>query len=284
MDAVEYCRAKAAPAGSSLHYALLFTEADKREALLALHAFHTEVGRVVAECSDRNVAAAKLLWWQEELTRIFEGGGNHPISQALHTPIRRYRLDRHYFEQMLEGAQMDMQYNLYPSFRELSLYCHRVGCSVASLAVQICGYRDQRVFDFAHDLGTALQLTRFLRNVRRDAAQGRCYIPEAEMRGAGVNPRDLRRSTTSEPLRRLFSEQAERARRFYAQASQRLPRSERWSQRPSVVLAALYRSLLEAMTEDDFPLLERRYHLTPLRKLWLAWRSAHARQRYRKPG
>lgn len=283
MNAVDFCRDKVASPGSSLHYALLFTEADKREALLALHAFHAEIIEIAAECSDPNVAAAKLVWWREELARVFEGGGSHPISQALHAPIQRYCLDRHYFEQMLEGAQMDLEYNLYPSFRELSLYCHRVGCSITSLSVQVCGYRDRRVFDFAHDLGTALQLTRFLRNVRRYAAQERCYIPEAEMRDAGVDWSDLRRPTTSEPVRRLFTEQADRARRFYIQASQRLPASDRWAQRPGIALAELYRSLLEVMAKDHFPLLERRYHLTPLRKLWLAWRVTRAQQRYREP-
>lgn len=283
MNPSEFCRAKAAPPGSGLHYALLFTEADKREALLAVHAFHVEALQIVAQCSDRGVAAAKLAWWREELTRAFEGGGSHPISQALHAPIQRYHLERHYFEQVLEGAQMDLEYDLYPSFRELSLYCHRVGCSIASLSVQVCGYRDRRVFDYAHDLGTALQLTRFLRNVRHYAAAGRCYIPETEMRDAGVNWSDLQRSTTSEPVRRLFTTQAERAHRFYIQASERLPRPDRWSQRPSIILAELYRSLLEAMADDHFPLLERRYHLTPLHKLWLAWRVARAQRRYREP-
>ncbi|MCO6440007.1 MAG: squalene/phytoene synthase family protein [Nitrococcus mobilis] len=283
MNTVELCRDKAAPRGSSLHYALLFTETDKRAALLALHAFYAEVTEIVAECRDHQVAAAKLAWWREELARIFEGCGNHPISQALHAPVQRYRLDRHYFEQILEGAQMDLEYNLYPSFRELSLYCHRLGCSIASLSVQVCGYRDRHVFDFAHDLGTALQLTRFLRNVRRYAAAGRCYIPEADMRDAGVDWSDLQRSTTSEPVRRLFTEQAERARRFYAQASQRLPPTERWSQRPALVLGELYRSLLEVMANDHFSLLERRYHLTPLHKLWLAWRTARAQPRSRRP-
>ncbi|HET8701213.1 MAG TPA: squalene/phytoene synthase family protein [Nitrococcus sp.] len=282
MNAIEFCRSKAAPPGSSMHYALLFTDVDKREALLALQAFHAETSELVAQCSDRGVAAAKLTWWRKELAHAFEGKGSHPISQALHAPIQRYQLDRHYFEQILEGAQMDLEYDLYPSFRELSLYCHRVGCSIASLAIQVCGYRDRRVFDYAHDLGTALQLTRFLRNVRRYAAAGRCYIPETEMRTAGVDWNDLQCPTTSEPVRRLFTEQADRARRFYAQASQRLPLPDRWSQRPNIVLAELYRSLLEAMASDHFPLLERRYHLTPLRKLWLAWRVARAQRRYRE--
>ena len=282
MNTIAFCRDKVAPPGSGLHYALLFTEADKREALLALHAFHAELLELAGQCSDRNVATAKLAWWREELARTFEGRGAHPISQALHGPIEHHRLDRHYFEQILEGVQMDLEYNLYPSFRELSLYCHRVGCSIASLSVQVCGYRDRRVFDFAHDLGTALQLTRFLRNVRRHAAEGRCYIPEQEMREAGVVWSDIQQSTTSEPVRRLFAGQAERARRFYTQAEQRLPPSDRWSQRPGIVMAELYRSLLEVMAHDHFPLLERRYHLTPLRKLWLAWRTARAQRRFRR--
>lgn len=102
------------------------------------------------------------------------------------------------------------------------------------------------------------------------------------MRDAGVDLSDLQRSTTSAPIRRLFTAQAERANRFYAQASERLPLADRWPQRPGIVLAELYRSLLDVMADDHFPLLERRYHLTPLRKLWLAWRVARAQRRYRE--
>jgi phytoene synthase len=109
--------------------------------------------------------------------------------------------------------------------------------------------------------------------VRRHAAAGRVYIPEDELQAAGVDRETLAGGNSDERTRRLFAEQAERARRFFDSAMERLPAADRRQQRPGVVLASLYASLLDEMARDGYPLLERRYHLTPLRKLWLAWRA-----------
>jgi len=38
-------------------------------------------------------------------------------------------------------------------------------------------------------------------------------------------------------------------------------------------MATIYRTLLEEVARDDFPVLAHRVALTPLRKLLLAWRT-----------
>lgn len=271
MDPIDYCRGKAAPPGSSLHYALLFAEPQTRSALLALHAFRAEVTEIVDECSDPGVATVKLDWWQEEVGRLFDGRARHPVGQALQPAVAEHALPREPFVELLEGAGMDLEYGGYPSFRELSHYCHRVGCSIAQLAATVCGYQDPETTRYAHDLGMALQLTRLLRDVRRHADAGRVYIPEDEMRRAGVERSDLLQPEVGERLRGLFSEQGERAVQFFDQALARLPAVDRRRQRPGLILAALYRALLREMARDGYPLLARRHHLTPLRKLWIAW-------------
>jgi phytoene synthase len=38
------------------------------------------------------------------------------------------------------------------------------------------------------------------------------------------------------------------------------------------MMASIYRTLLREIESDDFPVLKQRVRLTPLRKLWLAWK------------
>lgn len=274
MTPEEYCRAKAAPRGSSLYYALYFADRRKQPALYAVHAFHAEVMGVSREVSDASVGQVKLNWWREELARLYAGTGRHPVSEALQPALERYNLAREYFEEILEAAETDRLYNAYPSFKQLSLYCHRAGGALQHLTAEINGYEDRATARYAHDLGMALQLTEILRNVRLDAERGQVYLPEDELQQAGLDRADLLKPATGERLREFFALQADRIDKFFDQAFERLAPEDARAQRSNLILAVLYRELLAEMREENFPLLDHAIHLTPLRKLWLAWRTA----------
>lgn len=282
MSPQDYVAAKAAPRGSSLYYSIRYAPPANQPALRALFAYQREVTEIVRETQEHSVATAKLGWWREELERVFEGRAQHPVGQAMQRDLLPGRtLDWQPLSQVIEGVELDLNYGLYPSFRELADYCHRVGGSITGLAVELCGYRNPQTLRYAHDLGMALQLFTLLRRVRRDVDAGRLYMPEADMREAGVRQADLFGRRTTEPIRRLFELQAARTRDFFRHALEQLPAEDRYPQRSGVVLAQLYLTLLDELEADGFPLLERSIHLTPIRKFWLAWRTARRQRRDR---
>ncbi len=274
MTPLEYCRSKAAPLGSSRYYAVYFADPARQPALLALLAYHVELSEIVRECSDPAIATAKLNWWREELKRSYAGQARHPITQALQQPIQDYHLPAEDLEQILEAVAMDIEYGSYPGFKEVSLYLHRMGTAISQLLARVGGYQDPATLRHAHYLGMGVQLTHMLRSVRRDARAGRVYIPQDELQAADVRPEELLEPKTSERLSLLFAQQAARIDDFFLQAEAQLPAVDRWRQRSGIILGELYQALLLEMQADNFPLLEREYHLTPIRKLWLAWRTA----------
>jgi len=52
-----------------------------------------------------------------------------------------------------------------------------------------------------------------------------------------------------------------------------LPTVDRKAQRPGLVMAAIYRAVLEEIKRDGCQVLSQRTSLTPIRKLWIAWRT-----------
>ena len=66
--------------------------------------------------------------------------------------------------------------------------------------------------------------------------------------------------------------QAHRAHGFYEEAFALLPDADRRAQKPGLMMASIYRSLLREIERDNFAVLNQRISLTPMRKLWLAWR------------
>lgn len=169
---------------------------------------------------------------------------------------------------------MDLEYGAYPSFRELAVYCHHCGGALMQLLVTVCGYADDATMDFAHDLGMALTLDERLHRLRAHALAGRNYLPEDEMQAAGVQREELLRTGHNERLQTLLRRQGERVLDFLHQAEQRLPARDAGAQRSQLVLAALAAALQQEMKRDGYPVLEQAYELTPIRKLWIAWRTA----------
>jgi phytoene synthase len=282
MTPEQYCQDKAARSGSSFYYSFLFLPAERRSAITALYAFCREVDDIVDEVREPAVARTKLDWWRQEIAGLFEGRPQHPVTRALAPALARYDLQQEYFQEVIDGMQMDLDYDAYPSFSELSLYCYRVAGVVGLLSARIFGYEDRATARYATELGTALQLTNILRDVREDVQRGRVYLPLDELERFGVKPNDLRLPQTTESLRALFAYQGERAQGHYERAFAQLPETDRYAQRSGIIMARIYRTLLEEIERDGYRVLEHRVGLTPLRKLWIAWRCARAEAKRRR--
>jgi 15-cis-phytoene synthase len=279
MNPDQYCQRRAAASGSSFYYSFLFLPPEQRRAILALYAFCREVDDVVDDCQDPGVARLKLQWWREEIGRAFQGSPQHPVTRALQPQLERYNLPEEYFREIIDGMQMDLDQARYADFSALALYCHRVAGVVGLLAAEIFGYQDRGTLHYATDLGTALQLTNILRDVREDARRGRIYLPQDELRRAGVEEEDILHGVSTPPLHSLLAQQAARARDYYQRAEQALPEVDRPAQRSGLIMSRIYSTLLDEIEADGFRVLERRVALTPLRKLWIAWRTLRREKR-----
>jgi phytoene synthase len=240
---------------------------------MALYAFCREVDDVVDECHDPAIAATKLVWWRQEVQRIADGQPQHPVGRALHAVGHSFSLPSEQLLEIIDGMEMDLTQSRYLDFKGLSLYCYRVASVVGLLAAEIFGYRDRQTLKYAHDLGMAFQLTNIVRDIGEDARRGRIYIPMDELKQFGVPAADILNSRYSENFSALMAFQVARAEKYYDQALSQLPAADRKSQRPGLIMAAIYRTLLREIANDDYRVLHQRIALTPVRKLWIAWKT-----------
>lgn len=284
MNPDDYCQNKAAPPGSSRYYSLMSLPEDKRRAVTALYAFCHEVQEIPVECQDPGVARTKLQWWRDEVQRLFEGRPRHPACQGLAAAAPDHRLAREHFVEIIDGVDMDVDRFSYPTFQDLALYCHRVSSMSCLISAELLGIDDRQTLRYAHDLGTALQLTRIIRNIRRDGGRGRIYLPLDELNDYGVRPEDLMAGRGSDNARRLIEHQVRRAHGYFDAALDNLPETDRYGQRSGIVLAELRRATLREIEADGCRVWDRRIRLTPVRKLWIAWRTQRRERRRRKRG
>jgi phytoene synthase len=269
----EYCQQKAAQSGSSFYYSFLFLPPERRRAITALYAFCREVDDVADEVSDPGVARTKLAWWRTEVANLFAGHPQHPVTQALAPFIASHGLDAARLNEIIDGMEMDLVYHRYPDFDSLKLYAHRVAGVVGQLSASIFGYTHPWTLEYAEALGTAFQLTNIIRDVGEDARRDRVYLPADELARFGLSAEDILARRGGENFRKLMEFQAERAQSYYDLAFSKLAPEDRRNQRAGLIMAAIYRTLLDEIRRDGFNVLDRRIGLTPVRKLWLAWKT-----------
>jgi len=281
MTPEQYVQDRAARSGSSFYYAFRFLPPRRRAAITAFYAFCREVDDVVDEVGDPGVAATKLAWWRHEVEAGYAGRPTHPVMQALRPLADEHGITAAQLLQVIEGCELDLQQSRYLDFAALARYCHLVAGVVGEVSAGIFGHTQAQTIDYAHRLGLAMQLTNIIRDVGEDARRGRLYLPIDELQRFDVKAHELLRTSPpwayGERFEALMRFQAERAHRLYDEARALLPAADRRAQRPGLMMAATYRSLLREIEATGFQVLHQRIALTPLRKAWLAmctnWRE-----------
>jgi phytoene synthase len=273
MSPDEYCQQKTAQSGSSFYYSFLFLPPERRRAITALYAFCREVDDAVDETSDATVARTKLAWWRKEIASMLAGSPNHPVTRALAPHLAAFSLDPKYLQAIIDGMEMDLDQTRYLDYKGLERYCWHVASAVGILSAGIFGATKPETLQYAEKLGLAFQLTNIIRDVGEDARKGRIYLPVSELQQFGVTAADILNARHSDKFEALMAFQAERAERVYDEAFALLPREDRRAQRPGLMMAAIYRTLLREIAADRFHVLTQKISLTPIRKLWLAWKT-----------
>jgi phytoene synthase len=195
------------------------------------------------------------------------------VTKALMPHTAAYDIRAEHLLAVIDGCQMDLDQSRYLDYAGLAHYCHLVAGVVGEVAASIFGQTEAATTAYAHKLGLAMQLTNIIRDVGDDARRGRIYLPMSELKQFDVKAQEILNRGYSERFTALMKFQAERAHRSYDEAFALLPPADQRAQKPGVMMANIYRTLLREIEADNFQVLHQRTSLTPLRKLWIAMRT-----------
>ena len=224
------------------------------------------------EVTDPGVADSKLAWWHNDVHQAFAGKPNHPVTQALMPLVAEFGIQEASLQSVIEGCEMDLTQTRYLDYPNLTRYCHLVAGVVGEVSAKIFGQTDADTTAYAHKLGQAFQLTNIIRDVGEDALRGRIYLPVNELQQFEVKAHEVLNRLDSARFQALMQFQAARAHALYDEALALLPPDDWKHQKPGLMMASIYLTLLREIEAKKFPVLTQRVALTPLHKLWLAWK------------
>ncbi len=267
---------------SNFSYAFLFLPKPKREALYAVYAFCRVTDDLVDEASTAEAtphpgrlsggtpSIERLKAWRTELDACFRDQATHPVTQRLSETIRAFHIPHGYFEELLNGVEMDLTKSRYATFVELQQYCYRVAGVVGLMCIEIFGYRRPATRLYAEQLGTAFQLTNILRDLGTDGEQGRIYLPQEDLERFGYSEVDLLGQRMTPTFFELMRFEVERARQFYAAARAALPAEDRRTMLAAEVMGAIYSRILDRIEASGYDVFSRRICLSDTHRLFLA--------------
>lgn len=275
---LQHSRALTKKSASNLALAFVLLPREKRDAMAALYAFCRAVDDVADEDSvpaaDRR---AQLAAWREDIRRACENRNpQFVLNQEFQPVIQKFKLPFQLFDELIKGCEMDLEKTRYETFEELELYCYHVASVVGLLSIEVFGYKNPACRDYAIYLGKALQLTNILRDVKNDAARGRIYLPQIELRKFNVTGAEILNSEYSNRYAALAGNVAERAKHFYQLARKTLPPEDRKAMVAAELMASVYWELLQKLQRDEFnvfgpkpPKLGKPRKLALIFKSWL---------------
>jgi 15-cis-phytoene synthase len=267
----QYCKEKLNASHSNFAMAFIFLSNKKRKAMNALYAFCREVDDIADECKEYEIGKNKLDWWRVEIQRLFDNNPQHPVTKALLPHIKNYQLNQEYFIEILDGMEMDLNFNRYESFKQLQLYCYRVASVVGIMSAKIFGYKNVQTNKYAHNLGIALQLTNIMRDIGEDARRDRIYVPLDQLKTLNISENEILALTKNEKFIDLINHLSLQAKGFYLEAIRQLPKEDKWAQLPGLIMANIYYILLHEIKQNTPEnIVNIKTLLPPSRKFFIA--------------
>ncbi|MBW0454234.1 MAG: squalene/phytoene synthase family protein [Candidatus Kinetoplastibacterium crithidii] len=285
MNPNKYCTMQLKRSNSSLYYNILSLEKTQKNTLAAVYLFSKKIEHIVSESKNSIAAYAQLSWWRYQITEIMNTNNviNHPIIQALKSPINTYPKIQNiiinfidYNEIMIEQTQFDNYDELNKLYWQSDRLIHKIYQEMNNIEYQ---YTTSDI-----EISTAIMMTKIIRNIGKDARVGRFYIPTSELKSFNINAKDFLKPDKSNSMLELIAFQIKKTYQLYKKIPTILLSSKIDKNKFYISTASVYYELLEELNKNKQLILNQYITLSPFRKFWISWfsKKTHGRNLLRK--
>ncbi|WP_312439731.1 15-cis-phytoene synthase CrtB [Janthinobacterium sp.] len=228
-----------------------------------------------AVAQDAAAAAGALARLREQTHLAYTGAPmREPAFAAFQEVALRCKIAPQYAFDHLAGFAMDVQEARYETLDDTLRYGYHVAGVVGLMMATIMGAKEPAVLDRACDLGIAFQLTNIARDIVDDAKIGRCYLPAAWLREAGIPQDELELPRHRAALARVAARLVEHAEPYYASATEglaALPLRSAWA---IATAHKVYRQIGIEVKARGAQAWDERVGTSRATKLWLLCKGA----------
>jgi phytoene synthase len=256
---------------SSFYYAFNLLPEEKRDAMNTVYAFCRKTDDIVDENSDStDVKYEKLRKWRIEFEKSFSGHSEFALLNKLGTTISNFNIPLDPFFELIKGMEMDLQKDRYKSFDDLQLYCYRVASTVGLMCIEIFGYKHPSTKQFAVDLGIALQMTNILRDIGKDAKNGRIYLPQEDLIKFNYTEKEILSLIYNNNFRDLMIYESSRAKQYFNSATANLDLDDKKTMFAARAMQHIYYKMLENIIAANYDVFNNDIKVSKFEKAGIA--------------
>lgn len=254
------CKRINAHHGKTYYFSTLFFPPDVRRSVHGLYGFVRYPDEIVDNPPPGSDPAQALTDYRDATLHALKSGESDlPVLHAFADVVRRHRIPPEYPLAFLDAMAMDLTRTRYETFDDLCSYTYGSASVVGLMMCCLLGVTDEAALSRAHDLGLAMQLTNFWRDIGEDwRERGRIYLPEEDMARFGYTKDMLAAGVVNDAFRDLMRFEIARARRYYASADVGLPAIPAERRLPVMLARVLYAKILDKIEENDYDVFRRR--------------------------
>ncbi len=271
-----YCRAVMRQHGASYYFATLFFPRELRKAVFSLYAFVRYPDQWV-DCPNPGMTPERIRqlldgYEREWLRAVCGQPVEHPILRTFAHTVRQYGIPVKLTADFLDAMRMDLTRTRYSTFEALQQYTWGSASVIGVMMCYLFRQTDPQTLFYASQMGLAMQLTNFLRDMGEDYARGRSYLPQDEMVRFGVHEAHFVQGCVDDCWRAFMRFQIARCRKLYAIAEQGIPLLPLRVQFPVLLGARLYAEILNKIEQNGYDVFRYRAHTTHFEKVRIASR------------
>ncbi len=203
--------------------------------------------------------------WQEHLNTCYTSASpNHPHFAAIKHTIQKFNIPPEPFMKIIEANRMDQEVSKYSTFDQLLNYCKHSANPVGHIVLYLFGIKGEKEQSISDYTCTALQLTNFWQDVKRDSLKDRIYIPKEDIDAFGVTYQDITRNSATEKFKSLIRFEIERTRQLFREGEQLLQMVPRRLRFDLALFTAGGLKVLQAIEKQNYDVLRKRPKLSKI--------------------
>jgi len=227
------------------------------------------------EVGDKHRSLELLADLRQQTLDCYAGKTRSELFTALSSTIEKHHLPAQPFLDLIDAFEQDQRVIRYENYGQVLDYCRRSANPVGRLVLYLCGFGDPVRQALSDNICTALQLTNFWQDVKRDIVErNRIYLPLDSMRQFNVAEQQIVDGRGDDNYRRLIRYEVDRTAELFDQGApllNTLPGSVRMQ--VSLFLRG-GRAILQAIRDADYDTLAVRPTISKWNKAALVLRAA----------
>lgn len=262
--------------GTSFFWSMRFLPIGKRNAMYTIYAFFRHIDDIVDGEKEIQEKLDLIDAWRQELDNIYDKKTPMTeIGRKIYKNCMRFHLPKQEFIRLIDSISMDLPNPVQaPSLEEFYEYCRGVAGVPGSLSLRIFGCEDEKMIEeLSFSLGTALQTTNVLRDVKEDAQVNRLYIPKEFLEKANITTTDPLTVVVDKNLTIAREELAKIASINYEKAYDLIKQLDKKTARPVLMIANIYRRYFDLMQNRGWEIISPKPQLSKIKKLGIALKS-----------